>query len=430
MQKLKKNKTVAFQTFGCKLNFAETSTIAKSFTEKGYSKVNAKEKADIYVINSCTVTSNAEKRCKDAVKKAKKLNPNAQIAMVGCYAQLRSLELESNTNIDFILGNHEKFNLVAHIENSADSCFTSNEDILSVKDFSPAYNSDDRTRTFLKIQDGCDYYCTFCAIPFARGKSRSDSIENTIKQANEIAKLGQKEIILTGVNIGTFGEKNSESLLLLLKALEQVNGIERIRISSIEPNLLTDEIIDLVSKSKKILPHFHIPLQSGSDEMLKLMKRKYKRNVFEQRVHKIKETMPLACIAADVIIGSPGETETLFKETYDFIDALDISYLHVFTYSDRPEAVANKMSDKVPAITKKERSKRLHVLGEKKKRDFYKLNAGSEHKVLWESANKKGIMSGLTDNYIPVYTKYDKNNINNIAEIKLESLDNKGEWIV
>ena len=426
----KKNKTVAFQTFGCKLNFAETSTIAKTFNDSGYAKVNKNEIADIYVINSCTVTANAEKRCKDAVKKAKKLNPNAQIAMVGCFAQLRSQELQANKDINFILGNHEKFKLVAHIENAADSCFTSNEDILSIKDFSPAYNSDDRTRTFLKIQDGCDYYCTFCAIPFARGKSRSDTIENTIRQANEIAKLGQKEIILTGVNIGTFGEKNNESFLLLLKALEQVSGIERIRISSIEPNLLTDEIIELVSKSKKILPHFHIPLQSGSDEMLKLMKRKYKRNIFKQRVHKIKETMPLACIAADVIIGSPGESEDLFNETYNFIDSLDISYLHVFTYSDRPEAVANKMPDKISVKAKKDRSKRLHDLGEKKKRNFYKLNAGTTHHVLWESANKKGIMSGLTDNYIPVYTKYDKSKINNVAEIKLESIDNKGEWVV
>ena len=427
---MKKNKTVAFQTFGCKLNFAETSTIAKSFTQKGYLKVSAKEKADIYVINSCTVTSNAEKRCKDAVKKAKKLNPEAQIAMVGCYAQLRNDEIESIGNIDFILGNHEKFKLVEHIENSTDNCFTSNEDILSVQDFSPAYNSDDRTRTFLKIQDGCDYYCTFCAIPFARGKSRSDTIENTIKQAKEIAKLGQKEIILTGVNIGTFGEKNGESFLHLLMALDQVNGIKRIRISSIEPNLLTDEIIGFVSNSKTILPHFHIPLQSGSDEMLKLMKRKYKRNIFEQRVNKIKEKMPLACIAADVIIGSPGETETLFKETYDFIDALDISYLHVFTYSDRPEAIANKMPNKIPAIAKKERSKRLHELGEKKKHNFYKLNAKSTHDVLWESANKKGLMSGLTDNYIPVYTKYDKNKINTIDKIKLENIDIKGEWLV
>ena len=426
----KQNKTVAFQTFGCKLNFAETSTIAKSFSEQGYEKVNKNDIADIYVINSCTVTANAEKRCKDAVKKAKKRNPKAQIAMVGCFAQLRSQELQANKDINFILGNREKFKLVEHIEKSANSCFTSNEDILSVQDFSPAYNSDDRTRTFLKIQDGCDYYCTYCAIPFARGKSRSDTIMNTIKQAEEIVKLGRKEIILTGVNIGTFGEKNNESFVLLLKALDKIDNLERIRISSIEPNLLTDEIIELVSKSKKILPHFHIPLQSGSNEMLKLMKRKYKRDVFAQRIHKIKETMPLACIAADVIIGSPGESGDLFNETYDFIDSLEISYLHVFTYSDRPEAAANKMPNKVSAKAKKARSKRLHDLGEKKKREFYKLNTETTHHILWESANKKGLMSGLTDNYISVYTKYDKNKINTIDKIRLENIDNKGEWLI
>ena len=298
-----KNNSIAFQTFGCKLNFAETSTISKSFTNKDFKKVSFKEKADIYVINSCTVTNNAEKKCRDAIKKAKKLNPEAKIALIGCYAQLRPNELESLGNIDFILGNKEKFNLIKHIDKSNESCFSSREDILKVKEFSPAYSIDDRTRTFLKIQDGCDYYCTFCAIPFARGNSRSDTIANTVKQAEEIAKQGQKEIILTGVNIGTFGKDHKESFFGLIKALEQVEGIERIRISSIEPNLLTDEINDFISQSTVILPHFHIPLQSGSNEMLKLMKRKYKREVFESRVSRIKEKMPLACIAADVIIG-------------------------------------------------------------------------------------------------------------------------------
>ena len=284
---MKNTKTVAFQTFGCKLNFAETSTISKSFIDNGYSKVEMKEKADLYVINSCTVTDNAEKRCKDAIKRAKKLNPNAKVALIGCYSQLRPEELESFKNVDYILGNHEKFKLLEHIENSGDSCFSSNEEILKVKDFSPAYSINDRTRTFLKVQDGCDYFCTFCAIPFARGKSRSDNIANTIKQAEEIAKQGQKEIILTGVNIGTFGKDHNETFFDLIKALEKVDGIERIRISSIEPNLLTNEIIEHVAGSKKILPHFHIPLQSGSDTMLKLMKRKYKREVFEQRVNLI-----------------------------------------------------------------------------------------------------------------------------------------------
>ena len=426
---MKNNKTVAFQTFGCKLNFAETSTISKSFIEKGYTKVSTKEKADIYVINSCTVTNNAEKRCKDAIKKAKKTNPNAKIALVGCYAQLRPEELESFNNIDFILGNKEKFNIINHIEKSPDSCFTSNEDILKVKEFSPAFSLDDRTRTFLKIQDGCDYYCTFCAIPFARGKSRSDTIANTVKQAEEIAAQGVKEIILTGVNIGTFGKGSDEDFFQLIKSLENVNGIERIRISSIEPNLLTDEIINHVAHSSVILPHFHIPLQSGSDEMLKLMKRKYKREVFASRVKAIKEKMPLACIAADVIIGSPGETEELFMETFKFIDSLEVSYLHVFTYSDRPEAKANKMENKVGGKDKKDRSRRLHELGEKKKRNFYKLNAETEHIVLWESANKKGMMSGLTSNYIPVNTEFNINKINTLENVKLEKLNADGEWM-
>ncbi len=426
---MKNKKTIAFQTFGCKLNFAETSTISKSFIDKGYTKTSFKKKADIYVINSCTVTDNAEKRCKDAIKKARKINPDAKIALIGCYAQLRPDELESFNNIDFILGNKEKFNLLNHIENHYESCFTSNEDILKVTDFSPAYSIDDRTRTFLKIQDGCDYYCTFCAIPFARGKSRSNTIAKTVIQAKEIAALGQKEIILTGVNIGTFGKDHKESFFELLKALEKVEGIKRIRISSIEPNLLTDEIIDHVSRSLKILPHFHIPLQSGSNEMLQLMKRKYKRSVFASRVEKIKEKMPLACIAADVIIGSPGESEERFVETFEFIESLEISYLHVFTYSDRPEAKANNMENKVDSTHKKDRSKRLHALGEKKKRNFYKLNAGTNHAVLWESANKNGTMSGLTENYIPVYTKYQNKKINTIELLKLEKINSDGDWI-
>jgi len=424
------NKTVAFQTFGCKLNFAETSTISKTFLNNGYKKVGLKDKADIYVINSCTVTNNAEKRCKDAIKRAKKINPQAKIALIGCYAQLRPKELESFGNIDYVLGNHEKFKLIDHVKNSSESCFTSNENILKVKDFSPAYSIDDRTRTFLKVQDGCDYYCTFCAIPFARGKSRSDTIANTVKQAEEIAKQGQKEIILTGVNIGTFGKNHNENFFQLIKALEQVKGIERIRISSIEPNLITEEIIEHISQSNIILPHFHIPLQSGSNEMLKLMKRKYNRELFAKRIKNIKEKMPLACIAADVIIGSPGETEDLFMETYNFIQSLELSYLHVFTYSDRPEAKASDMEYKVSSKAKKDRSKRLHELGEKKKRDFYKLNAETEHIVLWEASNKAGLMSGLTENYIPVYTNYKNEKVNSLELVKLNKFNSDGEWTI
>ena len=427
---MENNKTVAFQTFGCKLNFAETSTISKTFLNNGYKKVGLKDKADIYVINSCTVTNNAEKRCKDAIKRAKKINPQAKIALIGCYAQLRPKELESFGNIDYVLGNHEKFKLIDHVKNSSESCFTSNENILKVKDFSPAYSIDDRTRTFLKVQDGCDYYCTFCAIPFARGKSRSDTIANTVKQAEEIAKQGQKEIILTGVNIGTFGKNHNENFFQLIKALEQVKGIERIRISSIEPNLITEEIIEHISQSNIILPHFHIPLQSGSNEMLKLMKRKYNRELFAKRIKNIKEKMPLACIAADVIIGSPGETEDLFMETYNFIQSLELSYLHVFTYSDRPEAKASDMEYKVSSKAKKDRSKRLHELGEKKKRDFYKLNAETEHIVLWEASNKAGLMSGLTENYIPVYTNYKNEKVNSLELVKLNKFNSDGEWTI
>lgn len=422
-------KTVAFKTYGCKLNFAETSTISKSFIDKGYEVVDFKSEADVYVINSCTVTDNAEKRCKEAVRRAKRLNPKAKVALVGCYSQLRTKELESFKNVDFILGNKEKFKLLEHIENFDGNCFSSNEPILKDREFSPAYSIDDRTRTFLKVQDGCDYYCTFCAIPYARGRSRSGTLASTIKQAEEVVALGQKEIILTGVNIGTFGKGSKETFFDLLLALEKVEGLERIRISSIEPNLLTHDIIDHVALSKKILPHFHIPLQSGSDDLLKLMKRKYKREVFEDKVKRIKEKMPLACIAADVIIGFPGESEEHFMDTYEFIDRLPLSYLHVFTYSDRPEAKASLMDHKVSKSDKKDRSTRLHDLGEKKKREFYRLNANTEHLVLWEGAHRKGRMNGLTDNYIPVSTPFDENKINTIEKVSLITIDETGDWI-
>lgn len=423
-------KTVAFQTFGCKLNFAETSSISKTFYEKGYEKVDFKDVADLYVINSCTVTDNAEKRCKEAIRRAKRQNPNAKVALVGCYAQLRPEELENFKHVDYILGNKEKFNLIDYVENAQNSCYTSNEEILKVKEFSPAYSIDDRTRTFLKIQDGCDYFCTYCAIPFARGTSRSDTISNTIIQAEKVAALGQKEIILTGVNIGTFGKNHNENLYGLLLELEKVEGIERIRIGSIEPNLLTDEIIELVARSSKILPHFHIPIQSGSNDMLKLMKRKYVREVFAERVLSVKEKMPLACVAADIIIGFPGESEEHFMETYQFLDSLPISYFHVFTYSDRPEARANQMPDKVSKEDKKDRSERLHVLGEMKKREFYRINADTKHTVLWEAAQHGGFMNGLTENYIQVTRKYNSEKVNTLEQIVLSKLNKKGEWVL
>jgi threonylcarbamoyladenosine tRNA methylthiotransferase MtaB len=424
------SKKVAFHTFGCKLNFAETSSISKSFVENGYDLIDFRESADIYVINSCTVTDNAEKRCKEAIRRVKRQNPNALVALVGCYAQLRPEELQSFKNVDIVLGNKEKFKLVEHLAQHHDSCFASNDQILKDKSFSPAYSIDDRTRTFLKIQDGCDYYCTYCAIPFARGRSRSDTIENTLKQAREVVAQGQKEIILTGVNIGTFGKNHGESLLELLLEMEKIDGLERIRIGSIEPNLLTDQIISHIATSSKILPHFHIPLQSGSDEMLKLMKRKYLRDVFANRVLTIKRLMPLACVAADVIIGFPGESEEHFMDTYSIIDNLPVSYLHVFTYSDRPEAKASQMPQKVLAGDKKDRSERLHLLGEKKREIFYKENRNTSHSVLWEASRRKGKMNGLTENYIPVTTKFDINKVNTIESVDLLSLNADGVWEV
>lgn len=427
---MEKTKKVAFQTYGCKLNFAETSTISKNFLEDGYELVPFKEEADVYVINSCTVTDKAEKKCKEAIRRAKRINPDSKVALIGCYAQLRPEQLETFTQVDLILGNKEKFNLHHHLSQHNTNCYSSNENILKDKSFSPAYSIDDRTRTFLKIQDGCDYFCTFCAIPFARGTSRSDTIENTIKQAEEIAAKGQKEIILTGVNIGTFGKHSRENLFDLLKALEKIQNLERIRISSIEPNLITYEMIDHIKSSKKILPHFHIPLQSGSDEMLKKMKRKYESQLFGDKVKYIKKKMPLACIAVDVIIGFPGETEEHFMETYNFIDELPLSYLHVFTYSDRPETKASKMLEKVHPSDKKDRSARLHQLGEKKKRDFYRENADTTHDVLWEGANRNGRMNGLTENYISVSRKYDTTKANVIEKISLSIVNDKGEWIL
>ncbi|MBN1650652.1 MAG: tRNA (N(6)-L-threonylcarbamoyladenosine(37)-C(2))-methylthiotransferase MtaB [Bacteroidales bacterium] len=424
-----KPKKIAFHTFGCKLNFAETSTIARSFYAKGYTKAEHKSDADLLVINTCTVTENAEKKCKSLIKQARKKNPDIQIAMVGCYAELRPKEIEQFGTIDYILGNKEKYSLVEHVEKAYDNCYTVAGDISSSKTFSPSYSLGDRTRSFLKIQDGCDYYCTFCAIPFARGHSRSDSIAHLVEEAGIIAAQGTKEIILTGVNIGTFGLKENTSLYNLLKELEKVEGIERIRISSIEPNLLSDEIIDLVAQSKIIMPHFHIPLQSGSDKILSQMKRKYRREVFANRVHKIKNTMPFACVAADVIIGFPGELDEDFQHTYDFIDQLPVSYLHVFTYSDRPEAKASQFTHKVSSKTKKDRSQLLHDLGEKKARLFHKENFDTQQKVLWEGSKSQGYISGFTENYISVKTPYKPELVNSVVEVKLNNIDEHGDFL-
>lgn len=425
-----KPKKIAFHTFGCKLNFAETSTIARSFYEKGYEKTEDKETADLFVINTCTVTDNAEKKCKSLIKQARKKNPNIQIALVGCYAELRPDEMQIFEGVDYILGNEEKFKLVEHVEKAYDNCYTVAGDINQSKVFSPSYSLGDRTRSFLKIQDGCDYFCTFCAIPFARGRSRSDTVENLLNEAKIIAKQGTQELILTGVNIGTFGEKEGSSLFQLLQELEKVEGIKRIRISSIEPNLLTDEIIELVANSEVIMPHFHIPLQSGSNKMLSQMKRKYRREVFADRVQKVKNVLPNACIAADVIIGFPGETDEDFMHTYDFIDELPVSYLHVFTYSDRPEAKASQFSHKVPTKIKKDRSEKLHDLGARKARLFHKENFDSQAKVLWEDTKKKDFIQGFTENYIQVKATYNPNKINKIEQVYLEDIDDNGDFFL
>ncbi len=422
---------VAFQTFGCKLNFAETSQISRQFIENGFEIADFKGNADVYVINTCTVTSIAEKKCKTAIRSAIKRNPDAKVAVIGCFSQLKASEIQGIEGVDIILGNNEKYRLLEmltnHKNNTEESCAYCDVKQMEKSDaFIPSYSSGDRTRSFLKIQDGCDYFCTYCAIPFARGRSRSDTVENIVKSAQTIAGEGLKEIILTGVNIGDFGKQNNENFFQLIQALDKVEGIERYRISSIEPDLLTDAIIEFVSKSNKFLPHFHIPLQSGSNKILKMMKRHYQRELFADSIHKIKSLMPDACIAADVITGFPGETDEDFQDTFDFIEALPISYLHVFTYSERPDTIAAHLEGKVPVNIRRERSKALQILSDQKKHDFYMQNIGLTKKVLFESDIHHGFIYGFTDNYIRVKTKSNKNLINKVCEINLKTLDTEG----
>ncbi len=419
-----KNKKVAFQTLGCKLNFSESSTIARDFTQKGFSRVKFNEKADVYVINTCTVTDQADKKCRQAVKKITKQNPNAVVAVVGCYAQLKPDEISNIPGVNIVLGANEKFELFKFIKEFEKEKAPINHscEIDEVEQFDAAYSSGDRTRSFLKIQDGCDYPCTYCTIPKARGKSRNDTIEKTIKQAEKIAAKGYKEIVLTGVNIGDFGQSTDETFHKLIQELDSVQGVERYRISSIEPNLLSNEIIEFVANSQKFLPHFHIPLQSGSNEILKLMKRRYNRERFASRIEKIKELIPNAFIGVDVIVGFPGETDELFRETYDFLAGLDISFLHVFSYSERPGTGSAEMSGK-NAITKiAERSKALHQLSDKKHQAFYKKNIGSNQKILIEAKNNSGKMYGFTENYLKVELDYEPQLINQIKLVTLTNL--------
>ncbi|MCK4664489.1 MAG: tRNA (N(6)-L-threonylcarbamoyladenosine(37)-C(2))-methylthiotransferase MtaB [Bacteroidales bacterium] len=423
----KKNK-VAFFTLGCKLNFAETSTIARSFEEKGFQRVSFDKKADIYVINSCSVTESANKKSRQAIKKAIKKSPDSLIAVIGCYAQLKPDELAKIQGVDIILCEKEKFNLIKYIENIEKQEVTQIQtcEVENIEHFEPAFSFGDRTRSFLKVQDGCDYKCSYCTIPLARGKSRNDNIQKTIEQAEKISEQGIKEIILTGVNIGDFGKSTNESFYDLITELNKVENIERYRISSIEPNLLTDEIIEFVSESRKFAPHFHIPLQSGSDKILGLMQRQYKRELFEHRIKKIKSLMPYAAIGVDVIVGFPGETEFDFIDTYQFLEKLDISYLHVFSYSERENTKAVEIKGKVKQADITYRSKKMHFLSNKKKNQFYTKNLNTKRAVLFEAYNSNGKMYGFTDNYIKIETNFNKKITNKILLVKLKEISYSG----
>jgi threonylcarbamoyladenosine tRNA methylthiotransferase MtaB len=421
-------KKVAFYTLGCKLNFSETSTIARNFENEGFARVDFKETPDVYVINTCSVTDNADKKCRSVVRRALRVNPNAFVVMIGCYAQLKPTEISEIPGVDLVLGANEKFNILAHIESLEKKEIAQVEAvrIKETKDFIPSFSMGDRTRSFLKVQDGCDYFCTFCTIPLARGKSRNATIEETIIEAKKIAKTDIKEVVLTGVNIGDFGQDGEENFFQLVQALDQVEGIERFRISSIEPNLLSNEIIEFVAKSKRFVPHFHIPLQSGSNKLLKAMRRKYLRELYADRVEAIKKHMPDACIGVDVIVGFPGETEEEFMKTLNFLKELDVSYLHVFTYSERANTTAKKMDDAVPLNIRRERSKQLQILSEKMKRSFYETQLGSVHEALFESEEQGGFLNGFTENYVKVKTPFDPTLINQTVKVQLNEIDPEG----
>ncbi|GAB5418938.1 MAG: tRNA (N(6)-L-threonylcarbamoyladenosine(37)-C(2))-methylthiotransferase MtaB [Crocinitomicaceae bacterium] len=425
-------KKVAFYTLGCKLNFSETSTIGRAFEEAGYAKVKFDDTPDIFVINTCSVTENADKKCRQLVKKAMKVNPNGFVAIIGCYAQLKPQDIAAIPGVDIVLGANEKFNIVEHIESldqleDRNETVIENESIKETRDFVPAFSMGDRTRSFLKIQDGCDYFCTFCTIPLARGKSRNATIAETIVEAKKIAATDIKEVVLTGVNIGDFGQGSDENFFELTKALDTIENIERFRISSIEPNLLSDEIIEFtLNQSKRFVPHFHIPLQSGSDKLLKKMRRKYERSLFADRVSSIKSKNPDTCIGVDVIVGFPGETDADFMETVNFLKDLDISYLHVFTYSERANTTAVKLGEAVPMNIRKERSKQLHLLSHKKKRAFYEKNVGKTKTVLFEQEENEGTMFGFTENYVKVKIPYDADLANSIQRVHLNEIDRDG----
>jgi threonylcarbamoyladenosine tRNA methylthiotransferase MtaB len=427
-------KKVAFYTLGCKLNFSETSTIARNFTDEGFDRVDFSENADIYVINTCSVTENADKRFKTIVKQAQKVNPDAFVAAVGCYAQLKPEELAAVDGVDLVLGATEKFKITDYINDLSKNDFgeVHSCEIEEADFYVGSYSIGDRTRAFLKVQDGCDYKCTYCTIPLARGISRSDTLQNVLQNAKEISEKGIKEIVLTGVNIGDYGKgeygnkKHEHTFFELVQALDKVEGIERLRISSIEPNLLKNETIDFVSGSRTFVPHFHIPLQSGNDDILKLMRRRYLTDLYVDRVQKIKEVMPYACIGVDVIVGFPGETDDHFLDTYNFLSRLDISYLHVFTYSERDNTIAATMDGVVTHEVRKKRSKMLRGLSVKKRRAFYESQIGTERTVLFESENKEGYIHGFTENYVKVKMPWNPLYVNVLCKVKLTSIDDDG----
>ena len=421
---------VAFYTLGCKLNFSETSSIGRMFEDNGFAKVAFEDRPDIFIINTCSVTDNADKKCRKIVREAKAISPNSYIAIIGCYAQLKPTEISEIEGVDAVLGASEKFQLIDLLDD-----FKKGEtkvlatDIKEASTFNAAYSLNDRTRTFLKVQDGCDYSCTFCTIPLARGNSRSDTIAHIVEEATKIGETGIKEIVLTGVNTGDFGIRDGERkerFIDLIKALDKVESINRFRISSIEPNLLTDEIIEFVASSNRFAPHFHIPLQSGSDAMLRKMKRRYLSDLYTNKVTKIRTLMPHASIGVDVIIGFPGETDELFKTTYQYLTDLDISYLHVFTYSERPNTPAASMSDSVSMDIRHQRSKQLRNLSEKKKRKFYAENIGRDATVLFENDAENELMQGFTENYVRVISKFDATKINALIPIKMTGLNLEG----
>ena len=425
---------VAFYTLGCKLNFSETSTIARDLEKEGFLKVDFTETADLYVINTCSVTDNADRKFRTVVRQAQRANPDGFVAVVGCYAQLQPEEIARIPGVDLVLGATEKFRLAQYLDDlekqefgQVHSCEIGQADF-----YVGSYAIGDRTRAFLKVQDGCDYKCTYCTIPLARGISRSDTLENVLKNAGEIASQGIKEIVLTGVNIGDYGKgefgnkRHQHTFLDLVKALDEVPGIDRFRISSIEPNLLRNETIDFVAASRRFVPHFHIPLQSGSDQILKRMRRRYLRDLYSERVGRIRQAMPHACIGVDVIVGFPGETEELFLETYDFLMGLEISYLHVFTYSERPNTPAAEMEDAVPLEVRRKRSRMLRSLSAKKRRAFYQSQLGRRRTVLFEGENKKGYIHGFTENYVKVKAPWDPALVNTLHQVTLRDIDSDG----